>query len=125
LGGISMLSIHIRKYFVPNGEWTLQPTKRGVTVSLYEWKELKKTITLFEDRGSELRTMDNKVTGSSSVSQSLSFNLLQSLYCPLSSVLTLCLQIKLWFFLLLHHHDSIEIPPKTKHVKTKTKRNTL
>jgi hypothetical protein len=30
---------------------------------------------------------------SSSVSQFLSFNLLQSLYCPLSSVLALCLQI--------------------------------
>ena len=33
---------------------------------------------------------------SSSVSQSLSFNFLQSLYCPLSSVLALCLQIKVW-----------------------------
>ena len=54
--------IHIRKYFVPNGEWTLHPTKKGVTLSLYEWKELKKNIPLFEDRGSELRTMDNKVT---------------------------------------------------------------
>ena len=54
------LRIHIRKYFVPNGEWTLHPTKRGVTMSLYEWKELKKTIPLFEDRGPELRTMDNK-----------------------------------------------------------------
>ena len=52
--------IHIRKYFVPNGEWTLHPTKRGVTLSLYE---LKNTIPLFEDRGPELRTMDNKVTG--------------------------------------------------------------
>jgi hypothetical protein len=31
---------------------------------------------------------------SSSVSRSLSFNLLQSRYCPLSSVLALCLQIK-------------------------------
>ena len=30
------LTIHIRKYFVPNGEWTLHPTKRGVTLSLYE-----------------------------------------------------------------------------------------
>ena len=30
---------------------------------------------------------------SSSVSQSLSFKLLQSFYCPLSSVLALCLQI--------------------------------
>jgi hypothetical protein len=30
------LRIHIRKYFVPNGEWTLHPTKRGVTMSLYE-----------------------------------------------------------------------------------------
>jgi hypothetical protein len=47
----------------PNGEWTLHPTKRGVTLSLYEWKELKKTIPLFEDRVPELRTMDNKVTG--------------------------------------------------------------
>jgi hypothetical protein len=28
-----------------------------------KWKELKKTIPLFEDRGPELRTMDNKVTG--------------------------------------------------------------
>jgi hypothetical protein len=36
------LTIHIKKYFVPNGEWTLHPTKRGVTLSLYEWKELKK-----------------------------------------------------------------------------------
>ena len=38
---------------------------------------------------------------SSSVSPSLSFNLLQSLYCPLSSVLTLCLQIKVWSFSVL------------------------
>ena len=57
------LTIHIRKHFVPNGEWTLHPTKIGVTPSLYEWKELKKTISLFEDRGPELRTMYNKVTG--------------------------------------------------------------
>jgi hypothetical protein len=35
---------------------------------------------------------------SSSVSQSLSFNLLQSLYCPLSSVLALCLQIRYGLF---------------------------
>jgi hypothetical protein len=58
------LTIHTRKYFVPNGEWTLHPTKRGVTLSLNEWKKkLKKTIPLFEDREPELRTMDNKVTG--------------------------------------------------------------
>jgi hypothetical protein len=37
------LTIHIRKHFVPNGEWTVNPTKRGETLSLYEWKELKKT----------------------------------------------------------------------------------
>jgi hypothetical protein len=36
--------------------------KRGVTLSLYEWKELKKTIPLFEDREAELRKMNNKVT---------------------------------------------------------------
>jgi hypothetical protein len=57
------LTIHIRKYFVPNGEWTLHPTKRGVTLSLYEWKELKKIIPLFEEREPELRTIGNKVTG--------------------------------------------------------------
>jgi hypothetical protein len=34
-----------------------------VTLSLYEWKELKKTIPLFEDREPELRTMVNVVTG--------------------------------------------------------------
>jgi hypothetical protein len=28
------LTIHIRKYFVPNGEWTLHPTKRGLTLSV-------------------------------------------------------------------------------------------
>jgi hypothetical protein len=32
------LTIHIRKHFVPNGEWTLHPTKIAVTLSLYEWK---------------------------------------------------------------------------------------
>jgi hypothetical protein len=57
------LTIHIRKHFVSHGKWTLHPTKIGVTLSLYEWKELKKTTPLFEDRESELRTMDNKVTG--------------------------------------------------------------
>jgi hypothetical protein len=34
-----------------------------VTLILYEWKELKKTIPLFEDREPELRTMNYKVTG--------------------------------------------------------------
>jgi hypothetical protein len=27
--------IHIRKYFVPNGEWTLHPTKRGVMSDIF------------------------------------------------------------------------------------------
>ena len=52
------LKIHIRKHFVPNGEWTLHPKKRGVILNLYEWTELKKTIPLFEDREPEL-TIDN------------------------------------------------------------------
>jgi hypothetical protein len=38
------LTIHIMKHYVPHGEWTLHPTKIGVTLSLYERKELKKTI---------------------------------------------------------------------------------
>ena len=57
------LIIHIRKNCVPNGEWTLHPMKRGVTLSRYEWKELKMTIPLFEDKEPELRTMNNTVTG--------------------------------------------------------------
>jgi hypothetical protein len=32
----SQLTIHTRKHFVPHGEWTLHPTKIGVTLSLYE-----------------------------------------------------------------------------------------
>ena len=52
------LTIHIMKYFVPNGEWTVHPMKIGVTLSIYEWKELKKTITLFEEREPEL-TIEN------------------------------------------------------------------
>ena len=36
------LTIHIRKHFVPNGEWTLHPTKIGVTLSLCEKRELKR-----------------------------------------------------------------------------------
>ena len=52
------LTLHIRKHFVPNGEWTLHPTKRAVILSLYEWKELKKAIPLFEEREPEL-TLDN------------------------------------------------------------------
>jgi hypothetical protein len=59
----SLYCPYIRKYFVHNGEWTLHPTKRGVNLSLNQRKELKKNIPLFEDRGPELRTMDNKVTG--------------------------------------------------------------
>ena len=57
------LTIHIRKNCVPNGEWALPLMKRGVTLSRYEWKELKKTIPLFEDKEPELRTMNNKVSG--------------------------------------------------------------
>ena len=43
---------------MPNGEWTVHPMKIGVTLSIYEWKELKKTITLFEEREPEL-TIEN------------------------------------------------------------------
>ena len=50
-------TIHVRKHFVPEGEWTLQPTKRGVTLSWFEWQELKKTIPLFEEREPELKTL--------------------------------------------------------------------
>jgi hypothetical protein len=58
--GSRYLTIHVRKYFVPNGEWTLHPTKTGITLTSYEWEELKKIISVFEDREPELKTMDNK-----------------------------------------------------------------
>ena len=57
------LTIHVRKCFVPNGEWTLHPTKTGITLTPYEWEELKKIISVFEDREPKLKKMDNKVTG--------------------------------------------------------------
>jgi hypothetical protein len=41
----------------------IEPLLSYGPLSLYEWKKLKKTIPLFEDREPELRTMDNKVTG--------------------------------------------------------------
>jgi hypothetical protein len=53
------LTIHIRKHFVPNGEWTLHPTKIGVTLSLHifhllgcemRWKIWKKSKLNSEDR---------------------------------------------------------------------------
>jgi hypothetical protein len=46
--------VHIRKHFVPAGEWTYRPTKRGVALRFGEWKELKKTIPLSEEREPEL-----------------------------------------------------------------------
>jgi hypothetical protein len=38
----------------------LHPTKTGITLTSYEWEELKKIISVFEDREPELKTMDNK-----------------------------------------------------------------
>ena len=34
--------VHIIKHFIPAGEWTYRPTKRGVALHFGEWKELKK-----------------------------------------------------------------------------------
>ena len=34
--------VHIRTHFIPAGEWTHRPTKRGVALHFEEWKELKK-----------------------------------------------------------------------------------
>jgi len=40
-----------------NGEWTFHPTRRGVSLSLYEWKELTKDHTfIWRQRA---RTEDN------------------------------------------------------------------
>jgi hypothetical protein len=49
--------IHIRKHFIPAGEWTYRPTNRGVALHFGEWKELKKTIPLLEEREPELRQL--------------------------------------------------------------------
>ena len=50
--------IHVRKHFVPEGEWTMVPTKKGVTLSMYQWEELKKTIPIFEEKEPELKTLN-------------------------------------------------------------------
>ena len=59
------LTIHIRKHFVRHGEWSLHPTKIGLRSDpeSLRMERTEKDHTLFEDRESELRTMDNKVTG--------------------------------------------------------------
>ena len=94
------LFVIIRKHFVPNGEWILHPTKIGVTLSLYEWKELKKIIPLFEKREpiwnliSVLVIITPKETFSSSSSSSSHTHLLQS-----SS----------------RRSNNVEIPPKTSY----------
>jgi hypothetical protein len=38
--------VHIRKHFIPAGEWTYHPAKRGVALHFGEWKELKQIIPL-------------------------------------------------------------------------------
>ena len=49
--------VHIRKHFIPTDEWTYRPTKRGVALHFGEWKELKQSIPLLEERGPELRQL--------------------------------------------------------------------
>jgi hypothetical protein len=49
--------VHIRKRFIPAGEWTYRPTKRGVALHFGEWKELKQIIPLLAEREPELRQL--------------------------------------------------------------------
>jgi hypothetical protein len=49
--------VHIRKQFIPTGEWTYRTTKRGVALHFGEWKELKQIIPLLEEREPELRQL--------------------------------------------------------------------
>jgi hypothetical protein len=49
--------VHIRKHFIPTSEWTYRPIKRGVALHVGEWKELKKTIPLLEEREPKLRQL--------------------------------------------------------------------
>jgi hypothetical protein len=49
--------VHIRKHFIPAGERTYRPTKRGVALRFGDWKELKKPISLLEEREPELRQL--------------------------------------------------------------------
>ena len=46
--------VHIRKQFIPAGEWTYRHTKTGVALHFGGWKELKKTL---EEREPELRQL--------------------------------------------------------------------
>jgi hypothetical protein len=49
--------VHIRKHFIPAGEYTYHPTKRCVALYFGEWKELKQIIPLLEEREPELRQL--------------------------------------------------------------------
>ena len=49
--------VHIIKHFIPAGEWTYRPSKRGVGLHFGEWKELKQIIPLLEEREPELRQL--------------------------------------------------------------------
>ena len=42
IGDKVYVCVHIRNHFIPAGEWTDRPTKRGVALHFEEWKELKK-----------------------------------------------------------------------------------
>lgn len=40
--------VNIRKFWIPQGEWTFRPTKKGVALNCSEWKELLKTMPMFD-----------------------------------------------------------------------------
>ena len=49
--------VHIRKHFIPTGEYIYHPTKRCVALHFGEWKERKQIIPLLEEREPELRQL--------------------------------------------------------------------
>ena len=53
--------VHIRKHFIPAGEWTYHPSKRGVALDFGEWKELKKTNPIVGRKRARTETVSSLV----------------------------------------------------------------
>jgi hypothetical protein len=53
--------VHIRKHFIPAGEWTCRPTKRGLALHFGKWKELKKNNPIVGRQKARTNTVSSLV----------------------------------------------------------------
>ena len=53
--------VHVRKHFIPAGERTYLPTKRGVALRFGDWKELKKNNPIVGRKRARTETVNSLV----------------------------------------------------------------